>query len=91
MREKVESKASLSSEEHVEGSSGNEGKTERLDLEKNKDEGEREIGSAEEVNFEMGENSMGSKEGASGDNVQVSCVCGKCPPLLHMKTACPSL
>ena len=80
MREKVESKASLSLEEHVKGSSGhdhgNEGKTERLDLEKNKDEGVGDIGSAEGVNFEMGENSMGSKEGGSGDNVQVSCVCG---------------
>jgi len=76
MREKVESKENLSLEEHVEGSSGydhgNEGKTERLDLEKNKDEGEREIGSAEEGDFEMGENSMGSKEGASGDEDQES-------------------
>ena len=44
-------------------------------MEKNKDEGKGEVGSAEEVNFEMGENSMGSKEGTSGDNVQVSCVC----------------
>ena len=77
MREKVESKENLSLEEHVEGSGGfdhgYEEKTERLDLEKNKDEGEREIGSAEEGNFEMGENTMGSKEGASGDEDQVSC------------------
>merc|ERR1712013_629259 len=46
MRGKVESKANLSLEEHVEGSSGfdhgYEGKTERLDLEKIKHEGERE-------------------------------------------------
>ena len=81
----------MSLEEYVEGSSGfdhgYEGKTERLDLEKIKDEGEGEIGPAEEVDFEMGENSMGSKEGASGDEGQVSCVC----PLHHMKTVCPSL
>ena len=79
MREKVESKENLSLEEQVEGSSGfdhgNDGKTERLDLEKIKDEGEGKIGSAEEGDFEMGENSMGSKVGASGDNGQVSCVC----------------
>jgi len=75
MREKIESQANLSLEEHVEGSSGydqgNEGKTERLDLEKNKGEGE-EIRSAEEVDFEMGKNSIGSKDGASGDEGQES-------------------
>merc|ERR1719447_885446 len=74
MREKVESKASLSLEEDVEGSSGfdhgYEGKTERLDLEKIKDEGEGEVESAEEADFGRGENSMGSKEGASGDEGQ---------------------
>merc|ERR1712013_750778 len=74
LREKVESKANLSFGEHVEGSSGFdhgfEGKTERLDLEKIKDEGERDVESAEEADFGKGENSMGSKEGASDDEGQ---------------------
>ena len=91
MSEKIESKASLSLEEDVEGSSGfdhgYEGKTERLDLEKIKDEGEGEVESAEEADFGKGENPMGSKEGASGDEGQVSRVY----PLHHMKTVCPSL
>jgi len=74
MRGKVESKANLSLEEHVEGSSGfdhgYEGKTERLDLEKIKHEGEREVESAEESDFVKGEKGKGSKEGASGDEGQ---------------------
>ena len=91
MKEKVESKVNLPLEEYVEGSSGfdhgYEGKTERLDLEKIKDEGEGEVEPPEEAVFGKGENSMGSKEGASGDEGQVSCVC----PVDHMKTVCPSL
>merc|ERR1719447_668570 len=74
MRDKVESKASLSLEEDVEGSSGfdhgYEGKTERLDLEKIKDEGEREVESAEEADFGKGEEGKGSKDCASGDEGQ---------------------
>jgi len=70
MREKVESKANLSLEDYVKGSSGYEGKTDRLDLEKSKDEGEGEVESAEEADFGMGEKGKGSKEGASGDEGQ---------------------
>merc|ERR1712013_443578 len=59
VREKVESKANLSLEEDVEASSGYdhgyEGKTDKLDLEKIKDEGEREVESAEEADFGKGE------------------------------------
>ena len=81
----------MSLEEDVEGSSGldhgYEGKTERLDLEKIKDKGEREVESAEESDFGKGEKGKGSKESASGDEGQVSRVC----PLPHMKTVCPSL
>jgi len=74
MGEKVEPKANLSLEEHVEESSGfdhgYEGKTERLDLEKIKDEGEREVESAVEADFGKGEKGKGSKDCASGDEGQ---------------------
>merc|ERR1712240_219600 len=76
MGEKVEPKANLSLEEHVEESSGfdhgYEGKTERLDLEKIKDEGEREVESAVEADFGKGEKGKGSKDCASGDEGQES-------------------